>query len=78
MGTIFIFFSELPGRSNVICFNDMVSYIIDTMKKQSVQTPQDIIIAAAKIIKSEIREMSKNIEEYPSVPTLQDKTSCKM
>ena len=51
-----IYFSELPGRPNLVCFKDMASFILENFKKSEEQTSYDIIAAAAKIIKSDIRE----------------------
>ena len=65
-----ICFSELPGRAVVFCFKDMASYIINEMKRKSIESKDDIIIAAAKIIKAEIRDMPANIGEYPSATDL--------
>ena len=65
-----ICFSELPGRADVICFKDTASYIINEMKRKSIESKDDIIIAAAKIMKAEIRDMPANIGEYPSATDL--------
>ena len=65
-----ICFSELPGRADVICFKDIASYIINEMKRKSIESKGDIIIAAVKIIKAEIRDMPANIGEYPSATDL--------
>ena len=46
-----IYFSELPGRPNLVCFKDMASFILENFKKSKEQTSYDIIAAAAKIIK---------------------------
>ena len=60
----------------MICFRNMASYIIDQVRKKGVDSSQDIIVAAAQIIKSEIREMTKNTDEYPSNGILEDEKAC--
>ena len=65
-----IFFGELPGRPNLVCFKDMASFILEKFKKTTEQTPNDIIAAAAKIIKSNIREISSDKSEYPALDEL--------
>lgn len=71
-----IYFSQLPGRENVICFRDMADRIIFEMKKTQ-QTKSDIILAAAKIIKADIQEIMKNTEYYPSVDDMKNEDSLK-
>ena len=44
-----IFFTDLPRRSDVVCFKDMAAFFLYKMKKDS-QTKEDVIITAAKII----------------------------
>ena len=44
------YFSEMPGRENVITFRQMANLIVSELKKKESQTKEDIIIAAAKII----------------------------
>ena len=62
-----IYFTELPGRVNVVCFRDMASYFLYQMKKKTQETKKDIITAAAKIIKAEIRELNKPTDTYPTI-----------
>ena len=62
----YIYFSEMPGRENVIAFRQMANLILIELKKKESQTKEDIIIAAAKIIKAEIRELKKPIDVYPT------------
>ena len=44
----YIYFSEMPGRENVITFRQMANLILNELKKKESQTKEDIIIAAAK------------------------------
>ena len=57
----FIFFAEVEGRSNVVCFKDMAKYIINekwhSEKKANIEDEAErIVITAAKIIRAEIRD----------------------
>ena len=62
-----IYFTEFPGKADVICFRDRASHIIYKLKNKPVETKEDVIIAAAKIIRSELRELRKTIDEYPAL-----------
>ena len=68
----YIYFSEMPGRENVISFRQMANLILSELKKKESQTKEDIIIAAAKIIKAEIRELKKPIDVYPTTAEISD------
>ena len=50
----------------------MASYVIYNLKKKSQETKEDIIIAAAKIIKSELRDLNKTMDEYPTLDDMHD------
>ena len=56
-----IFFTELQGRTDVICFREMASFIICKMRKKKKQDK-----AAAQIIKAELRELDKPNTNYPT------------
>ena len=53
-----VYFSELSGQADIICFREMANYIIKKKKKQD-ETKADITKAAAKIIRAEIKELTK-------------------
>ena len=61
-----LYFTELPGRADVVCFREMASYIIYEMKKKKEETKEDIIKAAAKIIKADLRELEKPNATHPT------------
>jgi hypothetical protein len=66
-----LFFAEITGRKNVLCFRDMASYIINDKwhanKQENVEDErQRIVKAAAKLIKAEIRERDYNSTVYPT------------
>ena len=54
-----VYFTELPG----CCL-----YILYEMKRKR----KDIVIAAAKIIKAELRELDKSAETYPTLHEMED------
>ena len=61
----FIFFAEVEGRGNVVCFKNMTKYIINekwySEKKANIEDETEcIVITAAKIIRAEIREREYN------------------
>ena len=67
----FIFFAEVEGRGNVVCFKDMVKYIINekwySEKKANIEDEAErIVITAAKIIRAEIRDKEYNSDSYPT------------
>ena len=62
-----IFFAHQPGRPDIICFKDYVWFIMSEFKKIQSQTPLDIITAAVKIIKNDVRVMSRDKKEYPDI-----------
>ena len=69
-----IYFTNLPGLPMVVGFRDMTSYIFWKMKKNQVQTKDFIIIAAAKLIKAELREIDKTNEIYPTLEEISSST----
>ena len=67
----FIFFSDIEGRSNVLCFRNMAKFIINekwySEKKADIDDEAErVVIAAAKIIKAEIREKNYDLKSYPT------------
>ena len=77
-----IFFSEVSGRKNVICFRDMASHIItDKWYRDRHSCVEDdsqrIITAAAKLIRAQIREAVYSHDTYPAPSELSDAEKCK-
>ena len=67
----FIFFAEVEGRGNVLCFRNMASYIINDKwhlkrKENTEEEAEHIVRAAAKIIRAEIRENIYDVKSYPT------------
>ena len=65
-----LFFVEVNGRKNVVCFRDMTSPIINDKwyeaKQDNIEDKSErIVFAAAKIIKAPIREMSYSLDFDP-------------
>ena len=67
-----VFFAHQPGRPNIICFKDYVWFIMSEFKKIQSQTSLDIITAAAKMIKNDIRVMPCDKKKYPDISRMQD------
>ena len=59
-------FTELPGRADVVCFKDLASYILYELKNKP-QTKEEILKAAAHLIKADIKELQQPKNMYPSV-----------
>ena len=64
-------FIMLPGRTDVVRFKDMASYILYQLKKKP-QTKEEILQAAAHLIKADIRELQQSKNMYPSVNDIND------
>ena len=70
-------FSESCGRTDILCFKEFANYVLQEKKKEKVEeTKESIVKAAAKIIKSEIREVEKSNEYYPTNLEVQDLKTC--
>jgi hypothetical protein len=77
-----IFFSEVCGRKNVICFQNMASRLINekwyadrscNVADESIR----IVTAAAKLIQAQIRESMYTVDEYPLTNDLCNITNAK-
>ena len=72
-----LFFVEVNGRKNVVCFRDMTSPIINDKwyeaKQDNIEDKSErIVFAAAKIIKAAIRKMSYSLDFEPSNDDIHD------
>ena len=67
-----IYFTNLPGRPNIVCFRDMASYILYESKRKTGEMKEFIITAAAKLIKAELRDLDKMNKVYPMFHQLSD------
>ena len=70
-----IFFAEIRGRKNVICFREMCSYIVSEKWYNSRQSNYEdeharIVVSAAKLIACQIRDMTCDMNHYPSFSDL--------
>jgi len=66
-----IFFAEINGRPDVICFKDLCSYFLSDMWYQNRKTNiadeiERIVRTAGKLIASAIRDMPVGVDYYPS------------
>ena len=70
----YIYFSKgkMSGRENAIAFRQIANLILSELEKKESQTKEDIIIASAKRIKAEIRELKKLIDVYPKTAEISD------
>ena len=72
-----IYIAEVNGKSNVVCFKDMVCYHLHELwdkqrTKDDQREAERVVITAAKIIMSEIREKQYDISTYPSIRDILD------
>lgn len=73
-----VFFAQIGGsRTDVVCFRNMASFIINekwhTDKNEDpLQEAKTIVIAAIKIIREEILERNYSKKEYPSSDEIKD------
>ena len=67
-----IYFTELSGTADVVCFREMAWCTIYERKKRKEETKEDIINAAAKIIKADLRELEKPNATYPTTDEIND------
>ena len=62
-----IYFFQSEGRSDIIGFRHMSKFFMEEFMEMKERTPVDLITAAAKIVKSDIREMPIDKTYYPSL-----------
>ena len=67
-----IYLTEDCGKANIVCLKGFANFVVQEKKKQKEETKKDIIKAAAKIIRSEIREVKKTNDFYPTVDEIQN------
>ena len=61
-----LYFTEIDGRANVVCFQDMVDFIVndawyEERERNKAKDAERIIVTAAKLIMAEIREKKYDI-----------------
>ena len=66
-----LYFAEINGRSDVVCFSNMVNYIVndkwyESRKSDKTKETEIIVITAARIIMAEIHEMNCDNLVYPT------------
>eukprot|EP00111_Clytia_hemisphaerica_P015002 TCONS_00044152-protein len=62
-----IYFFQSEGRSDIIGFRHMSKFFMEEFMRMKERTPVDLITAALKIVKSDIREMPIDKTFYPSL-----------
>ena len=74
---VFLMFSESCGRTDILWFEEFANYVLQEKKKEEVEEMKESVVkAAAKIIKSEIREGEKSDEYYSTNLEVQDLKTC--
>ena len=66
------FFQSAGCKGELVCFKDMADYILRNLKEEGPATKENVVKAAAKIVKEEIREINYSKEFYPSVDDIID------
>ena len=77
-----LFFADIFGRKNVVCFKNMAQRIITDKwyadrEEDVTKDGYRIVEAAAKLIKGSIRECLYRMDEYPTSEAIGDKTAVK-
>ena len=67
-----IYITNLPGRSNIVRFRDIVLYILYDQKRKTGKTKESIITATAKLIKADLRDLDKMNKVYPMFDQFSD------
>ena len=72
-----LYFSEINGKSKVVCFRHMANTIINEKWYQEKKNDIDdeaarVVETAARLIKSEIKETIYNTDMYPSKTDIRD------
>ena len=62
-----LYFAEIDGRPNIVCFKSSTSSIINEKWYNEKRSKLQDVETAAKIILSEIRAMDCNNDHYPTV-----------
>ena len=65
-----VYFAELNGKPNVVCFRNIADYLLSdkwyNSRKESMEDEAErIVLTAAKIIRDNIRSKTYQIENYP-------------
>ena len=76
-----IFFAEVEGRHNVVCFRNMAKHIINEKwymeRKDNVEEETEHVIkTAAQLIQAQIREAEYNLGSYPSNDEINNVNNC--
>ena len=71
---VHIQFSEVRGRRNVICWKEMAAYIVNKQwhEQQKEKDIEHIVITAAKLLKTAIRETPYKMDSYPVCADVQN------
>ena len=72
-----LYFAEINGRKNVLCFKNMANYIINEKwyEKRQINVDDEakrIVITATKLIREEIRNIKLSLDSYPNKDDITD------
>ena len=72
-----IFFSEINGKNDIVCFQNMVGYLVNDKwfldrKKDIKEEAERIVLTAAKIILNDIRSSDVDNQWYPTNEVIED------
>ena len=73
-----IFFSEINGKNDVVCFQNMVKYLVNDKwfldrKKENNDEAERIVLTAAKIILNDFRSSDFDNQWYPANEVIEDR-----
>ena len=72
-----LYFAEINGRKNVLCFKNIANYIINEKwyEKRQINIDDEtkrIVITAAKLIREEIRNIKLSLDSHPNKGDITD------
>jgi hypothetical protein len=72
-----IIFAEVSGKTNVVCFHDFGSFLINdkwysNRKDSSTDENERIVRSAAKLRATQVREIQHNVQYYPNPDEMKD------
>ena len=68
-----VYFAPSAGcKGELVCFKDMADHILRNLKEEGPTAKENVVKAAAKIMKEELKKMSYSKEFYPSVDDIVD------
>ena len=74
-----LYFDEIEGKSNVVCFQNMIDYYLNDLwkekrRKDKEKAAERIVMTAAKVVMAEIREKKYDTPAYPKTTDIHNTT----